>query len=205
MRIQYIYLGTGLGTGTSVYYQWSVCPKLEASDVEMEGQPAKTRKMDGAAKYPTKFNSEWTKKWPCVQSCSSKHKFRCTVCQCVVSCEHQGEKYVRRHTDGKKHCSNVQALENQQHIDTSKTHPIQDKVTRAEVKVATVLAHHDIPIAITDYLSPLFKDIFPDSLIAKLLSCARTKTTCILNGALAVDLQKSLVDHTFLTCNRWIK
>ena len=59
---------------------------------------------------------------------------------------------------------------------TSKTHPIQDKVTRAEVKVATVLAHHDIPIAITEHLNPLFKDIFPDSSIAKLYSCARTKT-----------------------------
>ena len=59
MRIQYIYLGTGLGTGTSMYYQWECLSEdeLEASDVETEGQPAKTRKMDGAAKYPTKFNS----------------------------------------------------------------------------------------------------------------------------------------------------
>ena len=57
------------------------------------------------------------------------------------------------------------------------------------------MAHHDIPIAVTDHLSPLFKDIFPYSSTAKLYSCARTKTTCILNGALAVDLQKSLVDH----------
>ena len=60
-----------------------------------------------------------------------------TICQCVVSCERQGEKDVRRHIDGKKHCSNVQVLENQKHIDlffTSETDPRQEKGTRAELK-----------------------------------------------------------------------
>lgn len=170
----------------------------EESDNEGKEPPAKSRKLDGSAKYPTKFNSDWSKKWPCIQSSDFRYKFRCTVCQCVVSCQHQGEKDVRRHIDGKKHRENVHALQRQQQIGSyfrPTTHPIHEKVTRAEVKVSTVLAHHDIPVAVTDHLSPLFKDIFPDSEIAKLYSCARTKTTCILNGALAVDLQKSLVDH----------
>ena len=42
--------------------------------------PTKTRKLDGAAKYPTKFNLDWTKKWPCIQP-ATKYKFRCTLCQ----------------------------------------------------------------------------------------------------------------------------
>ena len=58
-----------------------------------------------------------------------------------------------------------------------------------------MLTHHDIPVAVSDNLSSSFKDNFPDSEIAKLYSCARTKTTCILNCVLAVDFQKSLVDH----------
>ncbi len=61
--------------------------------------------------------------------------------------------------------------------------------------MSTVLAHHDIPIAVTDHLSPLFRDIFPDSEIAKMYSCARTKTTCIVNGALAKHFLRSLVEH----------
>ena len=61
--------------------------------------------------------------------------------------------------------------------------------------MSTVLAHHNIPIAVSDHLTPLFKDIFPDSEIAKAYSCARTKTTCILNGALAKHFQSSLVEH----------
>ena len=65
---------------------------------------------------------------------------------------------------------------------------------KAEVKVCTVLAHHNIPIAVSDHLSPLFKDIFPDSQIAKAYSCARTKSACIINGTLAKELQKSLIE-----------
>lgn len=169
-----------------------------SSDFEAE-PPVKTRKLDGAAKYPTKFNSEWRNKWPCIQSTStSKYKFVCTLCQCLVSCEHQGERDVRRHIEGKKHCDNIRGLEGQQQIGTffrPASHPIHEKVTRAEVKVTTLLAHHNIPIAFSDHLSPLFKEIFPDSEIAKAYSCARTKTTCILNGALATSLRKSLIDQ----------
>lgn len=73
-------------------------------------------------------------------------------------------------------------------------HPIHNKVTRAEVKITTVLAHHNVPIALADHLSPLFRDVFSDSEIAKAYSCARTKATCILNGAVGQYFQMSLVD-----------
>ena len=99
--------------------------------------------------------------------------------------------------ESQKHCSNAKALEKQQSVTTffkSTADPIHEKVTRAEVKISTVLAHHNIPIALADHLSPMFKDIFPDSQIAKMYSCARTKTACILNGALAKELQATLID-----------
>ena len=68
------------------------------------------------------------------------------------------------------------------------------KVTRAEVKVSAVLAHHNVPLAVADHLGPLFKVIFPDSEIAKAYACAHTKTTCILKGSLAKHFRMSLVD-----------
>lgn len=89
---------------------------------------------------------------------------------------------------------NSKALE---HFFRPDSHPLRMKVTRAEVKVSALLAHHNVPIALTDHLSPLFKDIFPDSEIAKAYSCARTKTTCILNGALAKHFRMDLVEHIF--------
>ena len=41
------------------------------------------------------------------------------------------------------------------------------KVIHAEVKVATLLVHCNIPLALADELTPLFRDVFSDSQIAK--------------------------------------
>ena len=60
--------------------------------------------------------------------------------------------------------------------------------------MAVVLAQH-IPLAIMDHLSPLFRDIFPDSKIAKGFFAARTKTTCIMNMALHPYFESVLVAH----------
>ena len=67
------------------------------------------------------------------------------------------------------------------------------QVTRAEVKIANWLVQHNIPLAVTDHLGPMFKDIFPDSQIAMGYASARTKTMCILNGSLAPHFKASLV------------
>ena len=60
--------------------------------------------------------------------------------------------------------------------------------------MANFLVQHNIPIAVADHLSPLLKDIFPDSTIAKGYSSARTKTSCIINGSLAPYFKSALVD-----------
>ena len=61
--------------------------------------------------------------------------------------------------------------------------------------MAVALAHHNIPLATMDHLSPLFRDIFPDSKIAKGFAAARTKTSCIVNMALRPHFEESLVSH----------
>ena len=65
---------------------------------------------------------------------------------------------------------------------------------RAEVKVATMLVQHNIPLAVADELTPLFQDIFSDSEIAKSFSSRRMKTACIINGAIAPMYQQLLVE-----------
>ncbi len=59
--------------------------------------------------------------------------------------------------------------------------------------------HHNIPIAVTDHLSPLFKDIFTDSEIAKGYASCKTKTMCIVNGSLAPHFNAVLV--AAMKCN----
>ena len=54
-----------------------------------------------------------------------------------------------------------------------------------------MLVQHNVPL--TDHLSPLLKNVFPDSDIAKKYACASTKTTCIINGSLAPFFKSTLV------------
>ena len=57
-----------------------------------------------------------------------------------------------------------------------------------------MLVQHNIPLALADELTPLFRDVFSDSEIAKGFSSKRTKTACIINGAVSPFFQKSLVE-----------
>ena len=61
------------------------------------------------------------------------------------------------------------------------------------MKMAVVLAQHNLPVAIMDHILPLFQDIFPDSKITKGFSAARTKTSCITNMALRPHFESVLV------------
>ena len=64
----------------------------------------------------------------------------------------------------------------------------------AEVKVAIALVQHNVPLALADELTLLFRDIFSDSEIAKGYASEQTKTACILNGAIAPFFQQQLIE-----------
>ena len=68
------------------------------------------------------------------------------------------------------------------------------KVIRSEVKVANALVQHNIPLAFSDHLSPLLRSAFPDSEIAKSYASASTKTTCMINGAIAPYFKAALIE-----------
>lgn len=59
------------------------------------------------------------------------------------------------------------------------------QVTRAEVKISNFIVEHNVPLAVSGHLSPLLRDIFPDSNIAKKYASGSTKTTCMINLAIA--------------------
>ena len=68
------------------------------------------RKFAGAARFKTKFNQNWTKKWPCiVEVAGSQHEFKCTLCSKISSCGHQGEADVSRHLNAAKHKERVKS------------------------------------------------------------------------------------------------
>lgn len=58
--------------------------------------------------------------------------------------------------------------------------------------MSILLAQHNVPLALADHLSPILRDIF-DGDVAKGYACARTKTTAILNNAVAPAFKCELV------------
>lgn len=60
--------------------------------------------------------------------------------------------------------------------------------------MATMLVQNNIPLALADRLTPLFRDIFTDSDIAKGYASRQTKTACIINGAIAPSFQDKLIE-----------
>ena len=65
------------------------------------------------------------------------------------------------------------------------------QIKHAEVKMSVLLAQHNVPLALADYLSPLIHDVF-DGEVMQGCACAKTKTTCILNRAAAPQLRDEL-------------
>uniref|UniRef100_H3ARC8 HAT C-terminal dimerisation domain-containing protein n=1 Tax=Latimeria chalumnae TaxID=7897 RepID=H3ARC8_LATCH len=120
----------------------------------------------------------------------------CTLCRWELSCCHQGEKDVTHHLESAAHQANSRVISQQQRIAfVSVLDPLTDQVTRAEVKVTALLAVHNFPLVTTDHLGLLLKDICPNSKIAKHYASAKTKSTCMLNGAIAPYVQWCLVSQ----------
>ena len=66
-------------------------------------------------------------------------------------------------------------------------------MTAAEVRNTMMIAHHNAALCLADHIGPMQRKNFPDSKIAQNYRCARTKTACILNYAIAPLLRDELV------------
>ena len=100
-------------------------------------------KHDGARRFKSKFQLTWSKKWPCIIAVAhSSSGFRCTACDKVCSCAHQGESDVTRHIQSEKHQKNVQARTNAVPLSSfgfiSNSDPLKDKVRHKHRAVVTV-------------------------------------------------------------------
>ncbi|XP_068677860.1 uncharacterized protein [Montipora foliosa] len=185
------------------------CPELESveesqndSNTSSEPEPptAKKKKTSllGAAKYRTTFKSEWSKLYPVKAVRNNKHSFYCVPCLKTIRCDHQGLKDVKDHCSTESHKNLTKAAKTQPSVanmfgsgDSTK----QSAVTRAEVLTTNFLIQHNLPLATSDHLGPLFRAIFPDSEIAKQYGCARTKTMAIINKALGPHCHSYVVQH----------
>ncbi|XP_047202552.1 uncharacterized protein LOC124856284 isoform X6 [Girardinichthys multiradiatus] len=160
------------------------------------------KKKTGAATYNSKFNPKWEEEWSCITAGSTPFHFWCTVCRRELECRHSGRADVVRHFKRDYHIKKLQFYEKLFGSSlklkmavipkTGEVDKLEAQTRRAEVKVAVTLVQHDIPLAFSDHLSPLFKHCFPDSRIASKYSSARTKTTAIINKCVAPYLMNEM-------------
>ena len=132
-----------------------------------------------------------------------------------MSITHQGAGHIERHTERKSHQQRVKSARNQSRLmftaSSSDSSGGGNEVTAAEVRNTMMIAHHNAALCLADHIGPMQRKNFPDSKIAQNYRCARTKTACILNYAIAPLLRDELVAQMkaqmilFLAIYKWIK
>jgi hypothetical protein len=150
------------------------------------------------AKYASKYRAEWSK---CGLKPSKKGATYayCPLCQVDISVAGGGKADVDRHLKTTKHVNMLQQMETQPSLSTfmadSHSRNVEDQATRAEVYFAKFVAEHNLPFLVADHFTRLVKVMFPDSKIAELYSCARTKATAIVTHALAAMREEVITVH----------
>ena len=67
--------------------------------------------------YKTKFQSSWKGKYPFLNSVAhDASSFHCTICNKDISCAHQGERDVIRHTSSDQYTKAAKAIKNMQKL-----------------------------------------------------------------------------------------
>ena len=66
------------------------------------------------------------------------------------------------------------------------------------MKITNFVVEHNLPLAVSDHLTPLVHDVFSDSQIAKKVAGRRSKANTILNQAVAPQF------HSESSCVVWV-
>lgn len=103
-----------------------------------------------------------------------------------------GRQDVVHHCKSKTHLSQAKSLKYQPRLTFDMQSRDDLKRTEAELQMAVLTASSNIPIAFHDCLSPMIRNVFPDSKIASKYHSASTKATCMLNEAVAPTLLEDL-------------
>ncbi|XP_060124937.1 uncharacterized protein LOC118080162 isoform X1 [Zootoca vivipara] len=177
-----------------------------------EGPPVKyfSKEMDGGgedipskkAKKLCKYLEKWESEFSFVNKSRVGHSYAfCAICSCDFSVAHGGRTDITQHEKSAKHKRGVEAQKHapmmprhaptMSRFATSNTTEA-DQVIKAEVKMAMLCAKNNISFTFCDDFNKCVADIFPDSAIARKYSAGKTKTTQIIKGAIAAELDDEL-------------
>lgn len=117
----------------------------------------------------------------------AKHEAFCTICNTKISIANKGRYDLEQHIGSQRHKQSLQAGEGSSSLTQffiPKSTKLDDKVAAAEGTLAFHTLKHHFSFRSTDCSSSLFKEIFDDSQIAKLVKSAHTKTRAIAKNVI---------------------
>ena len=136
------------------------------------------------------YNKDWEDTYPWVKPVQGdSQRVFCNLCKSNFSISHGGEYDVKRHRECDSHKRRVAQKETSHSMETFLLKPKNDghsdKVTAAEITSVYHTVQHSQSYRSNDCGNKLAQTIFPDSEIAKKMSCGRTKAASIITDVLA--------------------
>ncbi|KAG8590542.1 hypothetical protein GDO81_006790 [Engystomops pustulosus] len=143
------------------------------------------------AKRLSHFKDAWMKEHPFLKKSRRGNSFAfCELCAADFSVGHGGYNDITRHIATDKHGGSAKAMAQSKTVSSffpASDSKLAENVIRAEVLFTGFLVEHNISIATSDHVRPLVKKMFTDSKISESYACAATKTTHIIQGAIAPE------------------
>ena len=153
-------------------------------------------------KYHQIYSSAWEVEpefhgWLKASTKGSSYYF-CSACNTDLSLN-AGKLDIRKHAMGKKHIQFCKTLSKQVSVvdmPSLRSKQITDKqVKEAEIRLASFICEHDIPIRVIEHMPQLIQTICPDSKIAKEIKCGRTKLTSMIKNVTGKQSTEQLITH----------
>lgn len=145
-----------------------------------------------------RYRKEWEldpafKSW--INETSDPYKAWCRFCNVTMVAELS---VIKNHAKGKKHCSYFKhATVKQVPVSTffqKAENTTKNLVARAEIKIAGVLAAHNVPFHLMDHLSDVLKDVFSNPKVAEEFCMKRTKATAIVTNVIGKSYKEELAN-----------
>lgn len=159
------------------------CDSNDSDSIESR-LSAKTKSKAYAQNYTAAWETDKNLKSWIQSSAKGKKYFHCKVCDTDYTTV-GGKSNVLKHGKGAKHISRASMLR-KQNLMTKQSYAIRNneinQQKEAEIRIASFIAEHNIPLSVADHLTSLIKTTCPDSDIAKKITCARTKCTKIIQN-----------------------
>lgn len=127
-------------------------------------------------------------RYPLMRQGREPSEVHCTVCDCYISIKYKGAFDIDTHIKSNKHKTQLLVVNKTRKIDTifqSASSQSKAKESAAEATLAFHTVKHHQTYNSMDCTGRLMKVIFSDSSIARDITCQRTKTEAIINGAIA--------------------